>query len=208
MSMRASIERHFLIAIPVYRYLISMHMQPVPYQFLKPKILQCFWHIGQLAPFMLYNQLLAQEHVPNWTILVWCLALPFCCQSVRGRTCLLQPCGDVQLTAALAILAGSICITCPILYNLSLITSSRESHLIFITLLHGVWCTPGFHPLLPYLCSNVYTGLRLHTSPMNLVVQLIPSSMQTSLGIAIYAGRPSNLPYDRGVSVISGRYVT
>jgi len=24
-----------------------------------------------------------------------------------------------------------------------------------------------------YLCSNVYTGLRLHTSPMNLVVQLI-----------------------------------
>jgi len=25
-----------------------------------------------------------------------------------------------------------------------------------------------------YLCSNVYMGLRLHTSPMNLVVQLIP----------------------------------
>jgi len=30
-----------------------------------------------------------------------------------------------------------------------------------------------FRLAVAYLCSNVYTGLRLHTSPMNLVVQLI-----------------------------------
>jgi len=60
-----------------------------------------------------------------------------------------------------------------------------------------------------YSCSTVYTGLCLHTSPMNLVVQLNPySAMQTSLGIVIYTGRSSNSPYDRGWSVISGRCVT
>jgi len=41
---------------------------------------------------------------------------------------------------------------------------------------------------------------------MNLVVQLILKVDADFAGIAIYTGRPSNLPYDR--AIISGRCVT
>jgi len=58
------------------------------------------------------------------------------------------------------------------------------------------------------ICSNCVEMCR-HTSPMNLKRPAdSPSSMQTSHGIVIYTGHPSNLPYDHGWSVISSCFVT